>query len=67
MTTSQRDRVRMIWCGVGLALIGCALGIVGALGAGQPLSLIGWATFVAGWVIAGVAAVKAGYHFGRRR
>jgi hypothetical protein len=55
----------MIVAGVSLALVGCAIGLVGSLGLDQPWTIMGWATFVVGWIIAAVAAVKAGFRFGR--
>jgi hypothetical protein len=57
----------MMVAGVSLALLGCAIGLVGSLGLGQPWTIMGAATFVVGWIIAAVAAVKAGFRFGRGR
>jgi hypothetical protein len=57
----------MIVAGVSLALVGCAIGLVGSWGLGQPSTIMGAATFVVGWIIAAVATVKAGFRVGRGR
>ena len=60
----QRERFRWVGIGVCVAVLGVVFALVGTF-AGQPWTLVGVGTFVVGWIIGGIAAVKAGYRFGR--
>jgi len=60
------DHARWVGIGICVAVLGCAFALVGSF-AGQPWPIVGVGTFLVGSVMAGVAAVKAGFHFGRGR
>ena len=53
--------------GLLIAGLGCLLATVGLWLDDTGLVLMGGVTFVAGWAVAAVGSVKAGFRFGRRR
>lgn len=55
----------MVFGGLGLAVIGALLAIVGNALDEPTFRALGVATFLIGAVLAAVAAVRSGYRFGR--